>query len=300
MLLMIDNYDSFTYNLVQYLGELGQDIRVFRNDKVSVREIEKLKPERIVISPGPCTPKEAGISVSVIQHFAGKIPILGVCLGHQCVYEVFGGSVEAAGETEAEPAAEGEEGESGEPAVDPAAQVEQLEAEVVAMAEDLGTSVVDFINSDPPIQGEPFNEFQMFAIRLKSAEDMVVADEYISQGGDYRRAIRIYEDALLVDPDNGELQARLASSQELRYMTEERFALATKDMAQAQVREVLGQVNLRNIREYEDKGVIAWFYPTSETGEAAAVWFQPDKKTEVMTVYQVKFEAVKPGQSEEE
>ena len=93
MLLMIDNYDSFTYNLVQHLGELGENIRVFRNDKVTIKEIEKLKPERIVISPGPCTPREAGISVDVIKHFAGKIPILGVCLGHQAIGAAFGGDI---------------------------------------------------------------------------------------------------------------------------------------------------------------------------------------------------------------
>jgi anthranilate synthase/aminodeoxychorismate synthase-like glutamine amidotransferase len=90
---MIDNYDSFTYNLVQYLGELGEDIRVFRNNKITIPEIEKLNPERIVISPGPCTPKEAGISVEVIQHFAGQVPILGVCLGHQSVGAAFGAKI---------------------------------------------------------------------------------------------------------------------------------------------------------------------------------------------------------------
>ncbi len=93
MLLMIDNYDSFTYNLVQHLGELGENIRVFRNDKVTIKEIEKLKPESIVISPGPCTPREAGISVDVIKYFAGKIPILGVCLGHQAIGAAFGGAI---------------------------------------------------------------------------------------------------------------------------------------------------------------------------------------------------------------
>jgi len=90
---MIDNYDSFTYNLVQYLGELGADIRVFRNDKITVREMEKLGPERIVISPGPCTPKEAGVSIEVIKHFAGKTPVLGVCLGHQSIGAAFGGNI---------------------------------------------------------------------------------------------------------------------------------------------------------------------------------------------------------------
>ncbi|MCP9460429.1 MAG: aminodeoxychorismate/anthranilate synthase component II [Nitrospira sp.] len=93
MLLMIDNYDSFTYNLVQYLGELGEDVRVYRNDKITIHEIERLRPERIVISPGPCTPKEAGISVETIRHFAGKVPILGVCLGHQSLAAAYGGDV---------------------------------------------------------------------------------------------------------------------------------------------------------------------------------------------------------------
>lgn len=90
---MIDNYDSFTYNLVQYLGELGADVRVYRNDKITLKEIEDLKPERIVISPGPCSPNEAGISISVIRHFAGRIPILGVCLGHQSIGAAFGGEI---------------------------------------------------------------------------------------------------------------------------------------------------------------------------------------------------------------
>lgn len=93
MLLMIDNYDSFTYNLVQYLGELGQDVQVYRNDKITVAEIEKLSPDHIVISPGPCTPNEAGISIDVINTFKGQIPILGVCLGHQSIGQAFGGKV---------------------------------------------------------------------------------------------------------------------------------------------------------------------------------------------------------------
>jgi para-aminobenzoate synthetase component II len=93
VLLVIDNYDSFTYNLVQYLGELGQELRVVRNDAITVDEIVALKPERIVISPGPCTPKQAGISVETIKRLAGLIPILGVCLGHQSIGEAFGGDV---------------------------------------------------------------------------------------------------------------------------------------------------------------------------------------------------------------
>ena len=93
MLLIIDNYDSFTYNLVQYFGELGEEIEVFRNDKVSLSEIEKLNPEMLVISPGPGTPKDAGISLDLINHFTGRLPILGVCLGHQCIGESFGGHI---------------------------------------------------------------------------------------------------------------------------------------------------------------------------------------------------------------
>ena len=93
MLLMIDNYDSFTYNLVQYLGELGQDVHVYRNDQITLDEIIRLAPEKIVISPGPCTPNEAGISLSLIERFKGKIPILGVCLGHQSIGQAFGGKV---------------------------------------------------------------------------------------------------------------------------------------------------------------------------------------------------------------
>jgi anthranilate synthase/aminodeoxychorismate synthase-like glutamine amidotransferase len=93
MLLVIDNYDSFTYNLVQYFGELGAELRIFRNDEISVAGIEKLAPSRIVISPGPCTPKEAGISSEVILTYGTRIPVLGVCLGHQCIGDVFGGDV---------------------------------------------------------------------------------------------------------------------------------------------------------------------------------------------------------------
>ncbi len=93
MLLMIDNYDSFTYNLVQYFGELGQNVRVYRNDEITIKEIEALKPDLICISPGPCAPAQAGISLEVIKHFKGKVPMLGVCLGHQAIGEAFGGKI---------------------------------------------------------------------------------------------------------------------------------------------------------------------------------------------------------------
>lgn len=97
MLLMIDNYDSFTYNIVQYLGELGAEVQVFRNDEISIEQIEALKPDHLVISPGPCTPNEAGISVAAIEHFSGKLPILGICLGHQSIGQAFGGDTVRAG-----------------------------------------------------------------------------------------------------------------------------------------------------------------------------------------------------------
>ena len=93
MLLMIDNYDSFTYNLVQYFGELGAEVAVYRNDQITIKEVEKMAPDHLVISPGPCTPNEAGISVAAINHFAGKLPILGVCLGHQSIGQAFGGRI---------------------------------------------------------------------------------------------------------------------------------------------------------------------------------------------------------------
>jgi len=93
LVFVLDNYDSFTYNLVQYLGELGAEVEVRRNDQVTVAEVEAMRPERIAISPGPCTPGEAGISIELIRHFAGKIPVLGVCLGHQAIGEAFGGRV---------------------------------------------------------------------------------------------------------------------------------------------------------------------------------------------------------------
>lgn len=93
MLVMIDNYDSFTYNLVQYLGELGEEVQTFRNDEITLDEIAALNPDRLMISPGPCTPNEAGISLAAVQRFAGQIPLLGVCLGHQCIGQAFGGEV---------------------------------------------------------------------------------------------------------------------------------------------------------------------------------------------------------------
>ncbi len=98
MILMIDNYDSFTYNLVQYFGELGEQVKVVRNDQISISQISELRPDHIVLSPGPCTPNEAGVSLSVVENFAGKVPILGVCLGHQTIGQAYGGKIVRAGD----------------------------------------------------------------------------------------------------------------------------------------------------------------------------------------------------------
>ena len=192
--------------------------------------------------------------------------------------------------------AEAAEGEEAMEVVDPAAQLKNLEADVFQMSDELMNDVVNFINSDPPLEGEPLNDFQAAAFQIKSAEDALVAEEYISAGGDYRRAIRIYQDALLVDPDNADLQAGLERAESLRYMTEERFTQLEKGMTQDDVRAVIGQVNLRNVREYEDKEVISWFY-TKENGGAAGVHFQ--KGNDGWRLYESDFDAVKPPEERE-
>jgi tetratricopeptide (TPR) repeat protein len=177
-------------------------------------------------------------------------------------------------------------------------EIVRLTGEIEADSEDLASVVVDFINSDPPIEGEPLTASQLAGIRIKSAEDMVVANEHIQKGGDYRRAMDIYNQALLVDPDNPDLQAALAQAEELRWMTQERFSEVKKGMNTDEVRDLLGQPNLRNVRDYPDRGVTAWFYPTADDGAAAAVWFRAGKD-EVEVVYQTKFEAIE-GKSTEE
>jgi hypothetical protein len=199
-----------------------------------------------------------------------------------------------------EVAAEEVEGEAVEPVVDPVARLAELDEEVADLTEEYTGRLVGLLNADPMIEGEEPTDRQLALLAMKSDEDIVLAQEWIDKGGDYKRAIEIYNTALMFDPDNPKLQAALADAEANRYMTAERFSEVTKGMTEDDVRRLLGQANLHNVRKYDDKGVVAWFFPTSKTGEAAAVWFQPDKKTEVMTVYQVKFEAVKPGQSADE
>lgn len=202
-------------------------------------------------------------------------------------------------EVTGEAAAEEVEGETVEPVDDPVARLAELDEEVAALTEEYTGRLVGLLNADPMIEGEEPTERQLALLAMKSDEDIVLAQEWIDKGGDYKRAIEIYNTALMFDPDNAKLKAALADAEADRYMTMERFSEVKKGMTEDDVRQLLGQANLHNVRKYEDRGVVAWFYPTSETGEAAAVWFQPDKKTEVMTVYQVKFEAVKPGQGDE-
>jgi len=184
--------------------------------------------------------------------------------------------------------------------VDLASQLMQLEQECEALTEEFGDRLVAYINADPMIEGEPPTEQQMQAMGMKSGEDIILAQEWIERGGDYKRAIEIIKTALTFDPDNPELEAALAEAEANRYMSTEKFALAEKGMTEVEVRRVLGQVNLHNLREYPDKEVVAWFYPTAEDGSAAAVWFQPDKTTGELLAYQVKFEAINPEQMMEE
>lgn len=207
----------------------------------------------------------------------------------------------AAATEEVEVAAEAEEGEAEvREEVDFAGQIAALEEEIATLDEEFSGRLVAFLNADPMIEGETPSERQIAALRMKSDEDILLAKEWIVKGGDYKRAIEIYNTALMFDPDNEKVQAALAEAEADRYMNEDRFGQVKKGMTEDEVRELLGQVNLHNLREYPDKNVKAWFYPTSEEGAAAAVWFQPNKKSGVSEVYQVKFDAIDPSKIEQE
>ena len=191
---------------------------------------------------------------------------------------------------DAEMPAEGE----GEEAADPAAlkaTVDGLEKEVTQMTDDLGMKIVDYINSAGLVQGEPMPEDVLAVIRMKSGEDMVIAEEYIVRGGDYRRAIEIYTQALILDPDNPDLKSALAAAESDQYMTEERFAVVDSGMTEKSVRDMLGAVNPRNVRDYPERDVIAWFY-RKEDGGAAAVYFQKNKTSGMYESYKADFNAV--------
>jgi len=167
-------------------------------------------------------------------------------------------------------------------------QIEATNAEITRMTEDVGRRLAEFINADPPLVGEPMRPDQQAAIRLKSSEDMVIAREFIDLGGDYRKAIDIYNSALAIDPDNAEVKAALADADAKRHMTADRFAQIRKGMTEAEVVAAIGRPLLRNVRDYPEKKVRAWFYPKNEEGEAAGVFFN-DKQE----VYQANFDAVK-------
>ncbi len=200
---------------------------------------------------------------------------------------------EIGAEEAAEVGAEEVEGEMATEEVDFEAEITALEDEIAADTDAFTQRLVMFLNADPMIEGEPPTERQVAALRLKSSEDIILAQEWIDKGGDYKRAIDIYMTALGFDPDNDDLKQALADAESNRWMTEERFAVVEKGMGEVEVRSLLGQANLHNIRKYDDKDVVAWFYPTAEGGAAAAVWFRPDDAG-AMKVYQIKFEAVDP------
>jgi hypothetical protein len=209
------------------------------------------------------------------------------------------------GETEEGAIEEGaiEEGATEEGAAEPMtaeqiqARIDELDNALVTQAEDFGTHLVEFINADPVYQGEELTESQRAAFSLKSGEDIILGQEYIDKGGDYRRAIEIFETALMVDAGNPDVIAALEKAKADRFMTEERFALVSQGMSERQVKALLGQVYHHNVREYPEKDVVAWFFP-KEAGGAAGVYFQLHKKSETYQVYRVDFEAVKAATEE--
>jgi hypothetical protein len=160
------------------------------------------------------------------------------------------------------------------------------------LAAELNRRLVELINADPPVQGEPLTGRQQAAIRMKSDEDIRLARQFIAQGGDYQRAIDIYEEALLVDPGNAQLREELKQAAARRYMTRETFVQIKEGMDQQEVRHLLGQPNLHNVRNYPDRDVVGWFYPKDRSGAAAAVWFHDDGGR--LTVYLLDFDALQP------
>lgn len=181
-------------------------------------------------------------------------------------------------------------------ATDPAAQasVDAANTELGKLQEAFSGRLAAYINADPPVIGEPMRPDQLAAIRMNSAEGMLVAKEYIDAGGDYRRAIDIYNQLLNADPDNPELKAALADAEANRFMSAERFAAVTKKMTEDEVVAALGRPLARNVKNYPDRNVTAWFYPKDEQGNAAGVFFHSDKKT----VYETNFDAVKASAPE--
>ncbi len=206
-------------------------------------------------------------------------------------------ALEADVEAAAAAAGKEEEAAEGGPTVEELkAQVEQKRSAVDDKTNEYVGAVVKFINDDPPVVGEPLTETQIAAIRLKSAEDMLVAQDHIQRGGDYRTAIRIYEDALKADPDNEDLKAAIAEAEANRFVGQEKFSAVKNKMTESEVRAALGPVYYRNIRDYPEQERRAWFYAKNEEGDAAAVYFQKDKKSGEYRVYKAEFNAVKAGE----
>jgi len=171
---------------------------------------------------------------------------------------------------------------------DVTASLTRINDAITQDSDELGRRLADYINADPPAPGQPMSAEQLAAIRLKSSEDMAIAREYIELGGDYRRAIDIYNTALAIDPDNSDLKAAISDAETRRFMSTERFGTVKKGMSEAQVIAQLGRPLTRNIREYPEKKVVAWFYPKNDEGEAAGIFFN-DKKV----VYSTDWNAVK-------
>jgi tetratricopeptide (TPR) repeat protein len=176
-------------------------------------------------------------------------------------------------------------------------QAEAAKAEALTQAEQFSAQIIEFINGAGLVEGQEPPENIKMAFRMKSDEDILIAREYIDKGGDYSRAIEIYQAALKIDPDYQKLKDEIAAAEENRWITKERFDLGKKGMSQAEVRAALGPINQRFIREYADRNVVAWFYPKGKDAGAAGVYFQKKGDSEYK-VYKLDFNAVKPNSSE--
>lgn len=193
------------------------------------------------------------------------------------------------------PVADPEDGNA--EAAEPARSAEVVQAEITALEQEIDSEsqqlysdIVTFFNANAPNEGEDLDEMQRSIVRMKSDEDIRMADEYILQAGDYERAINIYQDAQQLDPDNPLLEEAIAGAQDRRYVNQERFDQIKKGMTEGEVRGILGRAQRRNVRAYEDQGVTAWFYPKSPQRDAAAVWFR--EQGGQLKVYKLDYDAV--------